>query len=178
MLLWLPTPAAQAFIDNGQIIIDPIDDLLRLAITNWRESVEKLRAWITENPGRHAIILDVGNCSEGRSFVFVKDSINRSGENPLRGLGGMMERPFLDIGELYSIPEPNVGIVADCYGGRNHGKISAGVSATYLHQLAIVAHLEKLPKYGIVVDAALDSPLSMNKTWLAKASPVRPMARG
>lgn len=168
MLLWLPTPAAQQFIDNGQIIIDPVDDLLHLDIANGRESINKLRAWLTENPGRHAIILDVGNCPEGRSFVFVKDSINRSGENPLRGLAGMMERPFLDIGDLYSIPEPNVGIVADCYGGRNHGKISAGVSATYLHQLAIVAHLEKLPKYGIVVDAAIVSPLHMNKAWSAR----------
>ncbi len=168
LLLWLPTPAAQKFIDSGKIIIDPIDELLHLNIANWRKSIAKLRGWIAENPGRQAIILDVGNCPAGRSFVFVKDSINRSGENPLRGLGKMMERPFLDIGELYSVPEPHVGKVVDCYGGRSPGNTGAGISATYLHQLAIVAHLEKLPKYGIVVNAAINAPLHINKAWLAR----------
>lgn len=101
-----------------------------------------------------AVILDIGRLPVGKIWDYVGDAINKSGSNPLRGLGPQLLEPFIDVTQLYSVPDNVKGLEIIALGDRYDSATMVNPACGWLHHLAIVAHAEKLRVMGIVLDAA------------------------
>ncbi len=114
---------------------------------------------IREDEGdRPVIIFDIARLPDDKAWAYVADAVNRSGANPLRGLGAVLREPFIDVSRLYSVPAGQTGLEVVSLGARFSSidsmpsEISPGRPlCSYLHDAAILAHAEGLAVTGIVV---------------------------
>ena len=97
-------------------------------------------------------IFDLARFPADRTWAYVADGINRSGGNPLRGLGSIMEEPFVDLSGLYTLPDGAAGVVAVALGERYPGELSDRPVCSHLHDAAILAHTAGLPVTGVLVE--------------------------
>jgi len=107
------------------------------------------------------IIFDIARFSDETKWSYVADGVNRSGANPLRGLGAVMREPFIDVSRLYSVPAGETGLEVVSLGARydaaedNPLADSTGRPVcSYLHSAAILAHAEGLAVTGVLVAEA------------------------
>lgn len=99
-------------------------------------------------------LFDLAILEGDRTWAFVEDSINRSGTNPLRQLGGLGTSRFIDVGHLYSVPGGRGGVAVISLGARfekarEKGKRLCG----HLHNAAIIAHAMGFEVTAVVVSA-------------------------
>ena len=114
---------------------------------------------IREDEGtRPVLIFDTARFTDKTEWAYVADAVNRSGVNPLRGLGTVMREPFIDVSRLYSIPAGKTGMEVVSLGARydtaedNPFADSLGRPICgYLHDAAILAHAEGLAVTGVLV---------------------------
>ena len=111
------------------------------------------------NEGRRSItIFDIAHFPDDSSWCYVTDAVNRSGLNPLRGLGTVTRKPFIDLSYLYRVPAGETGREVLALGARYHDMdLAASMPAagrplcSHLHDAAILAHAEGLTVTGILV---------------------------
>lgn len=114
---------------------------------------------IREDEGNRPVtVFDIARFPDDKAWAYVADAVNRSGANPLRGLGAVLREPFLDVSRLYSVPAGETGLVAVSLGARYDAAKDDPVMrstgrpvCSYLHDAAILAHAEGLAVTGIVV---------------------------
>lgn len=111
-----------------------------------------------ERADQPVVIFDIARFPNGASWAYVADGVNRSGTNPLRGLGTLMRQPFVDVSRLYHLPEGCEGVELVALGSRYPGgeALLAGLRpgralGGYLHAAAILAHTEGLRVTGVLV---------------------------
>ncbi|UCH62287.1 MAG: hypothetical protein JSU77_10830 [Fidelibacterota bacterium] len=114
---------------------------------------------IREDVGDQPVtVFDLARFPDGREWSYVTDGVNRSGANPLRGLGAVMREPFIDVSQLYNVPTGELGLEVVSLGARydaaednplpdSRGRPVCG----YLQDAAILAHTEGLAVNGVLV---------------------------
>ncbi len=114
---------------------------------------------IREDEGDHPVsVFDIARFPDERGWSYVADAVNRSGINPLRGLGAVMREPFIDVSHLYSVPVGETGLEVVSLGARYDAAEGNPLAHSlgrpvcgYLHDAAILAHAEGLIVTGFVV---------------------------
>ena len=147
--LWIFTPefaelwasAGHALPTGVSLLVDPGQPNRQLAL------FRRLRG-----AGAQALtVLDQGRIPAGRQWAYVADVVNRSGSNPLRGLGPQLREPFVDITALYHRPAGSPGLEVTALGRRYGDYQTVRPACGDLHHLAVVAHTEGLQVTGILV---------------------------
>lgn len=100
------------------------------------------------------IVVDVARFPDDSDWAYVADGINRSGVNPLRGLGALLREPFVDLTRLFHVPAGSKGVVAVFLGARYPGEPADQPVCSYLQEAAILAHTADLPVLGVLVAEA------------------------
>ncbi len=117
---------------------------------------------IREDEGdRPVTVFDVARFPDDKAWAYVADGVNRSGANPLRGLGAVLREPFIDVSRLYSVPAGENGLEVVSLGAR-YPAIESGLFessrgrpiCSCLHEAAILAHAEGLAVTGVLVAEA------------------------
>ena len=99
-------------------------------------------------------LFDLAILDGDRSWAFVEDSINRSGTNSLRQLGGLGTSRFIDVSHLYSVPGGRGGITVICLGARfEEARGKEKTLCGHLHNAAIIAHAMGFEVTAVVVTA-------------------------
>ncbi|MFB0516573.1 MAG: hypothetical protein ACETWG_08210 [Candidatus Neomarinimicrobiota bacterium] len=103
-------------------------------------------------------VFDVARFPDDRPWAYVADGLNKSGVNPLRGLGALLREPFVDLSRLYLVPQGQSGVEAVALGARYPGTDLDSPAhsrrlpvCSYLHDAAILAHVEGLLVTGVLV---------------------------
>ena len=135
----------QEVISRGDAIIFYGSDHSR-----WANKLERIRdQGIT---GIH--LFDLAIMDGDRTWAFVEDSINRSGSNPLRQLGGLGSSRFIDVGHLYSVPRGRGGAAVISLGARfEKARGKEKTLCGHLHNAAIIAHAMGFEVTAVVVTA-------------------------
>ena len=115
-----------------------------------------------EQGAQPVIIFDIARFPDDSRWAYVADGVNRSGTNPLRGLGAVMREPFIDVSRLYHVPEGQAGIEAVFLGERYPESVSEAsgpetvtlAACSHLHSAAILAHTAGLLVTGVLVAEA------------------------
>lgn len=124
----------------------------RRDFSNYKEALVSLKK---EKKATQACIFDDGRIESGKTWAFVKDGINRSGSNPLRKLGTSPGKQFLDVSNLYQVPDGQEGIVIISLGERFKEEESLSrESCSDLQELAIIANDLDFKVFGIVLSVA------------------------
>ena len=111
-----------------------------------------------EKKGERLCIFDAAVLEGERKWAFVKDGINRAGSNPLRELGTSPGKQFIDVSNLYHVPEGEEGIVITSLGeGFKEGAAIGGNKCSAMQSLAIIAHDLDFMVFGVV--------LSVEEKW-------------
>ncbi|MFC1746832.1 hypothetical protein ACFLZR_00670 [Candidatus Neomarinimicrobiota bacterium] len=98
---------------------------------------------------RKLVVADLGQSSQDSPWAFIADGINRTGNNPLRGLGDNVDHPFLDTSHLYYVPPGYKGITVVAVGDRKTSLTDA-LTCSYGHTLALLGHAAKLKVIGLL----------------------------
>lgn len=114
---------------------------------------------VYENEGsRPVTIFDVAHFADNSTWCYVADAVNRSGANPLRGLGTVTRKPFIDLSYLYNVPAGETGLEVVALGARyteidptDFKPAGDRPVCSHLHDAAILAHAERLIVTGILV---------------------------
>lgn len=121
---------------------------------------------------RPVIIFDVARFPDETEWAYVADVVNRSGTNPLRGLGAVTREPFVDVSRLYRVPAGKTGLEVVSLGARYPGGDSVLSEifpdrpvCGYLHDAAILAHAEGLAVTGVLVAEAHLSGFDFRRVW-------------
>ncbi len=131
------------------ILYDPADpEKLLLSFRRIREA----------EGGRPVLIFDTARFPDKTELAYAADCVNRSGANPLRGLGAVMREPFVDVSRLYSVPAGKTGLEVVSLGTRYDAAEDNPLAHSlgrpvcgYLHDAAILAHAEGFTVTGVVV---------------------------
>ena len=132
--------------------------MVRFLPDRLREMLLTFRRIRKQEGAAPVIVLDVALFPDDTAWAYVADSVNRSGSNPLVGLGPLLTVPFPDLSRLYHVPAGHEGVTAVSLGtgfppdpalppGVTVGRILCG----YLQHAAILAHVEGLPVTGVLV---------------------------
>lgn len=128
---------------------------------------------IREDEGdRPVIVFDTARFPDKTEWAYVAEGVNRSGANPLRGLGAVMREPFIDLSQLYSVPASETGLEVVSLGARydtaednplahSMGRPVCG----YLHDAAILAHAEGLTVTGVLVAESYVSRFDFSRLY-------------
>lgn len=117
---------------------------------------------IRENEGdRPVLIFDTARFPDKTEWAYAADGVNRSGANPLWGLGALMREPFIDVSRLYSVPAGKTGLEVVSLGARYNAAEDNPLADSpgrpvcgYLQDAAILAHAEGLAVTGVLVAEA------------------------
>ncbi len=155
---WVWTPLFAGLFSGRDSQPDSIISVVLYDPANVEQILRSFRD-VYENEGtRSATIFDVAHFPDDSSWCYVTDAVNRSGVNPLRGLGTVTRKPFIDLSYLYQVPAGEIGreVVAlgDRYRDTNPAAFTSAVGrplCSHLHDAAILAHAENLTVTGILV---------------------------
>ena len=130
-------------------------ELLRPDVTVPQEVLRAFRHRVKEDGVRSLVIFDVARFPAKTRWAYVADGINKSGFNPLRGLGPLLSHPFTDASRLYQVPRGETGVVATSFGDRypvSSGR--PGINCSHLQTLALLAHAAGATVIGVLLAEA------------------------
>ena len=110
---------------------------------------------------RPVLVFDVARFPDKTEWTYIADGVNRSGSNPLRGLGAVTREPFIDVSRLYNVPVGEVGLEVVSLGARydaaEYNPLADSLGwpvCGHLQSAAILAHAEGLTVTGVLVAEA------------------------
>ena len=137
--------AADSAPPSGLKILRPDVRVPRKLLLAFRHSVKADKV-------RSVVIFDVARFPGKGPWAYVADGINKSGANPLRGLGPLLSQPFTDTSRLYQVPLDETGVVANSLGDRYPGSSDRpDIICSHLQTLALLAHAAGAAVTGVLV---------------------------
>ncbi len=117
-----------------------------------REVLLAFRHGVKADGVESLVIFDVARFPAKTRWAYVADGINKSGFNPLRGLGPLLSHPFIDTSRLYQVPRGETGVVATSFGDRYPvSSDSPGIICSHLQTLALLAHAAGATVIGVLL---------------------------
>lgn len=149
--IWVWTPLfAQGALAAGSRGPSGVE-ILRPDVRVPREVLLAFRHGVKVDGVRSLVIFDVARFPAKTRWVYVADGINKSGFNPLRGLGPLFGNPFTDTSRLYHVPRGETGVVATSFGDRYPvSSDSPGIICSHLQTLALLAHVAGATVTGVL----------------------------
>ena len=156
--LWVWTPLFSRSVSPEGLDPDPNIRIIRFDPADPEKLLLSFRQIREAEGDRPVTVFDIARFPDETEWAYVADAVNRSGINPLRGLGAVMREPFIDVSRLYSVPAGENGLEVVSLGTRydaaedNPFADSLGRPVCgCLHDAAILAHAEGLAVTGILV---------------------------
>lgn len=150
-LLWLWTPKFARCYGASDPALPPAVTLLRPALDCPGSILQALQEGVDGQGLREAAVFDVARFPGEQAWAYVRDGINKSGQNPLRGLGRELPQPFIDVGRLYHRPPGSLGVDVVSLGDRYPEPQVKGITCSHMHTVALLAHAAGLRVTGVVV---------------------------
>ena len=116
--LWVWTPLFSHAVGDLEPQKVPDTHIIRFDPADPGEMLAAFRLIREDEGDRPVIIFDIARFSDDRDWAYIADGVNRSGSNPLRGLGAVMREPFIDVSRLYSVPVGETGLEVVGLGAR------------------------------------------------------------
>ena len=147
---WAFTPAFEAAWGRSQLKLPEGVVLADVKSGSAQDQLIQFRR-LMQGGAAAVTLFDRGRLQPSVAWCYVADVISKSGENPLRGLGGLMTEPFVDVSHLYQLPAGATGQTVTALGSRLEQAADIVPACGDLHHLAILAHAEGLRVTGVVV---------------------------
>ncbi|MBA7708984.1 hypothetical protein ES703_117891 [subsurface metagenome] len=156
--VWVWTPHFARAMAAAGLKPDPDIRIIRFDPANPGGMLSTFRQLREAEGARPVIIFDTARFPDITEWAYAADGVNRSGANPLRGLGTVMRQPFIDVSRLYSVPAGETGREVVCLGARYDAAEDNPLADSpgrpvcgYLQEAAILAHAEGLAVTGVLV---------------------------
>ncbi len=159
--LWVWTPHFSRAMAAAGLKPDPDIRTIRFDPADPEKLLLSFRRIREDEGNRPVTVFDIARFPDDKAWAYVADAVNRSGANPLRGMGAVMREPFIDVSHLYSVPAGETGLEVVSLGARYLGIDSVPSEifpgrpiCSCLHDAAILAHAEGLAVTGVLVAEA------------------------
>ncbi len=156
--VWVWTPHFSRGVAAAGIKPDPDARIIRFDPANPGGMLSTFRQLREAEGTRPVLVFDVARFRDKTEWAYVADGVNRSGANPLRGLGAVTREPFIDVSRLYNVPVGETGLEVVSLGARYDAAEDNPLADSpgrpvcgYLQSAAILAHAEGLAVTGVVV---------------------------
>ena len=157
--VWVWTPNFSRALAAAGLKQDPDIRIIRFDPADPGGMLSTFRQLREAEGARPVIIFDTARFPDITEWAYVADGVNRSGANPLIGLGAVMREPFIDVSRLYSVPASETGLEVVCLGARYDAAEDSPLADSpggrpvcgYLQDAAILAHAEGLAVTGVLV---------------------------
>lgn len=154
-LIWVWTPLFSQGIRLAGSRWPGDGTILQPDMTQPKETLSALRRALEGDRGAVVAVCDVARFPDQTLWAYVADGINKSGANPLRGLGPALKEPFMDVSRLYQVPRGETGVVAVSLGDRYPRRADGpGIICSHLQTVALLAHATGMAVTGVLVSEA------------------------
>jgi|GEM_PF-6295210 len=159
--VWVWTPHFSRAMAAAGLKPDPDIRIIRFDPADPGGMLSTFRQLREAEGAQPVLIFDTARFPDITEWAYAADGVNRSGANPLRGLGAVMREPFIDVSHLYIVPSGETGLEVVCLGARYDEAEDSPLADSlgrpvcgYLQDAAILAHAEGFTVTGVLVAEA------------------------